>query len=115
MIKHILIADDDPDILHLFDTFFKKEGYSTDLATDGLDALLKMKEKAPDLLITDIIMDVLDGLALIREAKELYPDMPVIAISGGRRVMSLKLPIGVATKYNTAIVSIPRNFSLNSA
>ncbi len=89
MIKHILIADDDPAILHLFERFFKREGFSTELASDGLDALLKIKKKVPDLLITDIIMDGMDGLALIREVRELHPQMPVIAISGGRRVLSI--------------------------
>jgi len=89
MIKHILIVDDDPAVLSLFDRFFSEKGFSTALASDGLAALLKMKERVPDLLITDIIMSGMDGLALIREVRELHPRMPVIAISGGRRVMSI--------------------------
>jgi len=89
MIKHILIVDDDLDISHLFETFLKDEGFSTALATDGLDALLKMKEQEPDLMIADIMMDGMDGLALIREIRETHPKLPVIVISGGRRVLSV--------------------------
>lgn len=87
--KHILIVDDDPAIQTLFERFLQKMGYSTELASDGFAAILKMKEKMPDLLITDIIMDGMDGLALIREVRKKNAHLPVIAISGGRCAMSV--------------------------
>ena len=87
--ENILIVDDDPAIQHLFEQFLKSKGFSTRVAADGFKALLSIKEQVPDLIITDIIMDGMDGLALIREIRTQYPDMPVIAISGGRRAMSV--------------------------
>jgi len=87
--KHILIVDDDPAIQHLFEQFLQGEGFSTALAADGFEAVLLMKEQEPDLLITDIIMDGMDGLALIREVRKRDVHVPVIAISGGRCVLSV--------------------------
>ena len=87
--KHILIVDDDPAILHLFEQFLQKKGFSTALAADGFEAILQLKEQKPDLIVTDIIMDGMDGLALIREVRKRDIHMPVIAISGGRCTMSV--------------------------
>lgn len=87
--KHILIVDDDPDILHLFERFLQEKGFTTALATDGFEAILQLKEKKPDLIVTDIIMNRMDGLALIREVRKREGHMPVIAISGGRCELSV--------------------------
>jgi len=87
--KHILIVDDDPAILHLFEQFLQKKEFSTACATDGFDAVLSMEEQTPDLIITDIIMDGMDGLALIREVRSRDVHIPVIAISGGQCVLSV--------------------------
>ena len=87
--KDILIVDDDPAIQLLFEQFLRAKGFNPRVASDGFDALLSIKEQVPALIITDIVMDGMDGLALIREVRNEHPDMPVIAISGGRRVMSV--------------------------
>jgi len=87
--KNILIIDDDPAIQLLFEQFLKTKGFNTQVASDGFEALLSVKEQVPDLIITDIVMDGMDGLALIREVRSEHPDLPIIAISGGRRVMSI--------------------------
>ena len=87
--KHILIVDDEPAILHLFEQFLQKKEFSTALAADGFEAVLAMEKQMPDLIITDIIMDGMDGLALIREVRSREVHIPVIAISGGRCVLSV--------------------------
>lgn len=87
--KHILIVDDDPFIQRLFDQFFQSKGFSTAIADSGFSAVLKMKEHKPDLIITDIVMAGMDGLALIREVRKENLQMPIIAISGGRRAMEV--------------------------
>ena len=87
--KNILIVDDDPAIQTLFEQFFKTKGFNPRVAIDGFDALLSMKEQVPDLIVTDIVMDGMDGLALMREVRNQHPDMPIIAISGGRRSVSV--------------------------
>ena len=87
--KNILIVDDSSAVQKLLDQFLQRKGFSTRLAEDGFKALLCMKEKVPDLIITDIIMDGMDGLTLIREVRSQYPDLPIIAISGGRLALSV--------------------------
>ncbi len=87
--KHILIVDDDSAIQLIFEQFLQGEGFSTALAADGFEAILQLKEQTPDLIITDIIMDGMDGLALIREVRKKEFHIPVIAISGGQCVMSV--------------------------
>ena len=51
-------------------------------AADGQEALEVMAEQYPDVLITDIRMPVMDGLALIREVYYAYPDVKVVIVSG---------------------------------
>jgi len=87
--KHILIVDDDPSIQLIFEQFLQGEGFSTALAADGFEAILQLKEQMPDLIVTDIIMDGMDGLALIREVRKKEFHVPVIAISGGRCELSV--------------------------
>ena len=87
--KHILIVDDDSAIQRLFEAFLQREGFRTSIAANGLEAILLIKENPPDLIVTDIIMDGMDGLALIREVKKSIPETPIIAISGGQRMMSV--------------------------
>jgi len=87
--KYILIVDDDPAIQVLFEQFLQGRGYSTSVVVDGMAALLAIEDRKPDLVITDIMMDGMDGLALVREIRKKFPKMPIIAISGGRRAMSV--------------------------
>ncbi|MBM4153314.1 MAG: response regulator [Kiritimatiellaceae bacterium] len=87
--KHILIVDDDLLIQRLFTQFFTAEGYSTAVADNGLAAILQISTKRPDLIITDVVMPGMDGLALIREVRKSHPDIPMIAISGGQRAVAV--------------------------
>ncbi len=54
----------------------------TDMAWNGIEALEKLKAGRPDIVITDIKMPVMDGLELIRRARELYPEMEFVILSG---------------------------------
>jgi CheY-like chemotaxis protein len=86
---HILIIDDDPAVQSLFQQFFEAEGYTVTLADDGKDGLWKMRQQTPDLIITDIMMPVMDGLEVIQEIRQHSPELPIIAMSGGMRTAPL--------------------------
>ena len=86
---HILIIDDDPAVLSLFGQFMESSGYSVALAADGREGLRLMKQQTPDLIITDIMMPEMDGLEIIHEIAKTHPLLPVIAISGGMRNVSV--------------------------
>ncbi len=81
----ILIIDDDKSVLTLFSQFLEGAGYSVELAANGREGLERMNRKKPDLIITDIMMPEMDGLEIIREVRIHFPELPVIAISGGMR------------------------------
>jgi len=60
----------------------KDEGYSVSIAGDGIAALRVIESKKCDALITDIGMPNMDGIELFNKVKELYPQMPVIFLTG---------------------------------
>ena len=62
------------------------EGYEVSLAADGKDGLEKLEKQGADLVITDIIMPGMDGVATVGHIKRDNPDLPVIVISGGGNV-----------------------------
>ena len=65
----ILIADDEPDIIEIISHNLQKEGYTVYTVNNGRDAVDKAKEVLPDLIILDVMMPVLDGMAACREIK----------------------------------------------
>ena len=87
--KRILVIDDDEKIRLVFERFLKQQGYAVTCAVDGKDGLRLMDEETPHLVITDIMMPNADGLEVALSMREKYPDIPVIAISGGAKSMSM--------------------------
>ena len=69
MAPHVLVADDDAWILRMVATVLEKRGYSVDTAVDGDDALKRALARAPDLLITDVMMPKMDGWSLVRQLR----------------------------------------------
>ena len=86
---HILVIDDDLSIQQLFKQFLSGKGHSVSSASDRKEGLHLMKQQRPDLIITDIMMPEMDGLEVVREIRKTYPGLPVIAISGGMRGVSM--------------------------
>jgi len=82
----ILVMDDEPYILLMIKKMLEKEGHEVDLALNGNDGLELFEKFKPDLVITDIIMPQKEGLEIILELRKKYPDLKIIAISGGGRV-----------------------------
>jgi len=78
----VLVVDDDPAVRELLSRALTAAGYLVDLAVDGASALVRLGEKAYDLMITDLKMPGQDGLSVIREARRTSPALPVIVITG---------------------------------
>ncbi len=78
----VLVVDDEASIRDLLSKTLALAEYDVDLAPDGRSALDRLRVIPYDLLITDLKMPGVDGLAVIREARRLKTDLPVIIITG---------------------------------
>jgi DNA-binding response OmpR family regulator len=83
--KRILIIDDDSDVRITLTVILEERGYEVIAAENGQQGLVAFREERPDLLVTDIVMPVKEGLQTITEIRRERPDMKIIAISGGSR------------------------------
>ena len=84
MAKRILIIDDQPFMIKLIQYNLKKQGYETITETDGLKALDKIEEIAPDLVFLDVRMPNITGTALCAQfrQKEIMKDIPIVILTG---------------------------------
>ena len=82
----ILVLDDEPPILMMIKKMLERAGHEVDTALNGKEGMEIFKENKPDLLITDIIMPEREGLETIFELRKNYPELKIIAISGGGRI-----------------------------
>jgi DNA-binding response OmpR family regulator len=82
----ILIIDDDIRVLETYCLILKHAGYEVVINVDGEKGIRAFRGIIPDLIITDIIMPEKDGFETIRELKREFPDVKIIAISGGDKV-----------------------------
>lgn len=84
--KQILIIDDEPDILIMLKKMIERAGYEVEIAENGLVGMGLFKTGSFDMVITDILMPEKEGLEIIRDMKQMNPDLKIIAISGGGRI-----------------------------
>ncbi|CAN5447757.1 hypothetical protein BH23ACI1_BH23ACI1_08510 [soil metagenome] len=105
----ILVVDDEANIRDLLSKTLALAEYDVDLAPDGRTALERLRMVPYDLLITDLKMPGVDGLAVIREARRMKPDIPVIIVTGFSTEASAieAVNLGVAG-YLTKPFRVPR-------
>jgi len=78
----ILVVDDEPLVLKLLTMQVERIGYSATGAANGPDALALLEKSSFHLLVTDIMMPGMDGLALMQHALKMQPDLECIVVSG---------------------------------
>jgi two-component system response regulator GlrR len=78
---HILIVDDDEGILKLISMRLTAAGYATSTATNGSEALSTLSLQRPDLIISDLRMPAMDGMALLESIQNIHPTLPVIILT----------------------------------
>jgi DNA-binding NtrC family response regulator len=77
----ILIVDDEANARGALAELLREEGYQVELAADGFKALPKLQEFAPDLVLTDLKMPGMDGIELMRKAREADPERMVVVMT----------------------------------
>lgn len=80
MERKILVVDDEKPIADILQFNLKKEGFHVICAYDGLEAIEKVKEFMPDLILLDIMLPLKDGIEVCREVRKTY-DMPIIMLT----------------------------------
>ena len=76
----ILVVDDEKPITDIEKFNLEKEGYDVVVAYDGEEALQKVEEESPDLIILDLMLPKVDGLEVAREVRKTH-DMPIIMVT----------------------------------
>ncbi len=84
----VLIVDDEPDVVTNWMRVLERDGYACLGATDGERALALLQSERPDVVLTDLQMPRVDGLAVLRRALELDPDAVVVVVTGHGTVQS---------------------------
>lgn len=88
----ILIVDDDPDMRLAIASVLNSRSYQIVEACNGQEALRKLEEEKPDLMLLDLLMPTMDGFAVLKALRstpeQRYPDVPVLVISSVREEAS---------------------------
>ncbi|MGV3487752.1 MAG: response regulator YycF [Tuberibacillus sp.] len=80
MDKKILVVDDEQPIADILEFNLKKEGYQVTVAYDGEEALAKVEEDQPDLILLDVMLPQKDGMEVCREIRKKF-NMPIIMLT----------------------------------
>ena len=81
MTKEILIVDDQPGIRLLLNEVFKKEGYMTHLAPNGIEALKIFDQQHIDCVLLDMKIPGMNGIDILQKLKEKNKDIPVMMMT----------------------------------
>ena len=95
----IMIIEDDEAMRSLLEDFFEEEGFETDSASNGADALRILSKDHLDLIVTDIRMPGLTGLDILPRVRRLKPETPIIVMTayGSEDVRRRSLESGATT------------------
>ena len=82
MTEKILIVDDEPEMLRVLNRLFTRKGYEVHISESGKEAWKAMEEMMFDLVISDMAMEEMDGMELLKFVRSTDPTMPFIIITG---------------------------------
>ena len=106
-----LIIDDEEDHASLVSRVFRKNGFDVVVAHSAEEGLTKFEGRDFDLVITDIIMEGIGGIAGIDKIRASHPDVMIIAMSAGYSHMSAKEALTKAQEIGADAV-LPKPFAL---
>ena len=78
----ILVIDDEQGIRDLLDTLLRRKGYDVVLAESGQKGLDLFRRERPDVVVLDLKMPGMDGLAVLQQVRSFNPKQPVIVLTG---------------------------------
>jgi len=78
--RRILVVDDEPDLVHAVRLYLEMEGYLVFAASNGYEAMEKVREKLPDLVVLDVMMPEMDGFETLERIRDVH-NVPVIMLT----------------------------------
>ena len=78
----ILVVEDDATVRFTISKLLSNHGYDVSIAVDGFDALLQLRQKVPDLILSDLNMPQMSGFELLSVVRRRFPEILVVASSG---------------------------------
>jgi CheY-like chemotaxis protein len=97
----ILLIDDEPQLRTTLILALKRAGHQVHSAGDGEEGIAFLASRTVDIVITDIMMPRKEGIETIIELRKLYPDIKIVAISGGGRTGNVGF-LEMAKKFGAA-------------
>jgi CheY-like chemotaxis protein len=79
----VLVIDDEPQIRSMLRMMLERAGHEVEEAPDGIEGIRIYRNNPVDLIISDLIMPNKDGIGMIIDLKKEFPDVKIIAMSGG--------------------------------
>lgn len=87
---NVLVVDDEPGIRELISDALSERGCAVSCAENGVEAVARVAESHSDIVFLDIRMPKGDGMTALREIRKLWPELPVILITGGADSETMK-------------------------
>lgn len=79
--KKVLIVEDDPNFVSILKQKFEQEGFLTFTAQDGKEGFNISEREKPDLIISDVLLPLLDGIDMVKKIKKDNADLPIILLT----------------------------------
>ncbi len=81
MPQTVLVVDDEPTVREVIRRYLERDGYAVREATDGPTALNEIEQNTPDLVVLDLMLPGLDGVAVTRQARQAAKSVPIIMLT----------------------------------
>lgn len=95
----VLIVEDSPDQGRLVEAFLESQGYYPHLCSSGEEALIQLQRDPPDIVVSDVVMEGMDGFELVERIVARYPGLPVVLMTAfdGGELAAKALRFGAAS------------------
>lgn len=110
--KRILVIDDEPTALDVIRKILVHAGYEVLVAENGQEGVELFRQDPCDLVVTDMVMPIKDGLQTILDLRVDSPELPIVAISGGGNI-SKERYLAVAG-YLDKVVTVGKPFTVDT-
>jgi CheY-like chemotaxis protein len=108
----VLVADDNQVLTSVLAELFRESGYTVRTASDGFAALTSIRERVPEVLISDLNMPRMSGFELLSIVRRRFPSIAVIAMSGSYSGVTVPQGIAADAFYAKGSTSVARFFEI---